>query len=61
MGLFTMVEENLRIPFSTIVLGIQVSVDRSNSMTPGDCCRLFQRPREAEDPITGPFPSISST
>ncbi len=28
MGLFTMVEESLRLPFSTIVLGIQVNVQK---------------------------------
>ena len=28
MGLFTMVEENLRLPFSTTVLGIQVNVQK---------------------------------
>ena len=28
MGLFNMIEEKLRMPFSTIVLGIQVSVEK---------------------------------
>jgi hypothetical protein len=49
MGLFTMVEENLRHPFSTTVLGIQVNVQKVELNDAGeivaDCSRGPEKQR----------------
>jgi hypothetical protein len=49
MGLFTMVEENLRLPFSTTVLGIQVKVQKVELNDAGEivvvCSRGIEKQR----------------
>ena len=45
MGLFTMVEENLRLPFSTTVLGIQVNVQKVELNDAGEIVAVCSRGR----------------
>ena len=62
MGLFTMVEENLRLPFSTTVLGIQVSVQKVEINDAGEvvavCSRGLEKQRIplADLPLPSPRP-----
>jgi hypothetical protein len=46
-GLFTMIEDNLAVPFSTTLLGVEVTVERVD-MNVAVCRR--PKPRKAEDP-----------
>ena len=48
MGLFTMVEENLRLPFSTIVLGIQVNVQKVELNDAGEIVAVCSRGTEKQ-------------
>ena len=48
MGLFTMVEENLRLPFSTIVLGIQVKVRKVELNNAGEIVAVCSRGPEKQ-------------
>ena len=48
MGLFTMVEENLRLPFSTIVLGIQVNVQKVELNDAGEIVAVCSRGPERQ-------------
>ena len=62
-GLFTMVEENLRLPFSTTVLGIQVNVQKVELNDAGEivavCSRGPEKQRIPLEPI--PIPMASRT
>ena len=53
VGLFTMVEERISASrFNHRAWHPGQCPETSNSMTRGgDCCRLYQRSREAEDPL----------
>ena len=48
MGLFTMVEENLRLPFSTTVLGIQVNVQKVELNDAGEIVAVCARGSEKQ-------------
>jgi hypothetical protein len=48
VGLFTMVEENLRLPFSTIVLGIQVNVQKVELNDAGEIVAVCSRGPEKQ-------------
>jgi hypothetical protein len=48
MGLFTLVEENLRLPFSTIVLGIQVNVQKVELNDAGEIVAVCSRGPEKQ-------------
>ena len=48
MGLFTMVEENLRLPFSTTVLGIQVNVQKVELNDAGEIVVVCSRGPEKQ-------------
>ena len=47
-GLFTLVEENLRLPFSTIVLGIQVNVQKVELNDVGEIVAVCSRGPEKQ-------------
>ena len=48
MGLFTMIEEKLRLPFSTIVLGIQVAVEKIDLNEAGEIVAVCVRGPERQ-------------
>ena len=48
MGLFTMVEENLRLPFPTMVLGIQVNVQKVEINDAGEIVAVCSRGAEKQ-------------
>ncbi len=48
MGLFAMVEENLRLPFSTMVLGIQVKVQKVELNDAGEIVAVCSRGPEKQ-------------
>ena len=60
MGLFTMIEEKLRLPFSTIVLGIQVTVEKIDLNEAGEIVAVCAGgPERQRIPIVDlPLPSV---
>ncbi len=60
MGLFNMIEEKLRLPFSTIVLGIQATVEKIDLNEAGETVAVCARgPKRQRIPIMDfPLPSV---
>jgi hypothetical protein len=60
MGLFNIIEEKLRLPFSTIVLGIQVTVEKIDLNEAGEIVAVCARgPERQRIPIVDiPLPSV---
>ena len=59
MGLFDMIEEKLRLPFPTIVLGIQVTVEKIDLNEAGEIVAICARGTERQKiPVVDlPLPS----
>jgi hypothetical protein len=47
-GLFTMLEENLAVPFSTTMLGVEVTVERVDLNKAGEIVAVCRRGREKQ-------------
>ena len=60
MGLFNMIEEKLRLPFSTIVLGIQVAIEKIDLNEAGEIVAVCARgPERQRIPIVDlPLPAV---
>jgi hypothetical protein len=61
-GIFTMLEENLAVPFATAVLGVEVTVERIDMNKAGEIVAVCRRGREKQRipiidlPLPGPRP-----
>lgn len=60
MGLFDMIDEKLRLPFSTIVLGIQIAVEKIDLNEAGEIVAVCAKgPERQRIPIVDlPLPSV---
>ncbi len=60
-GIFTMLEENLAVPFMTKLLGVEVTVERVDLNDAGDIVALCRRGRERQRiPVLDlPLPKIT--
>ena len=47
-GFFTMIEENLRVPFSTVVLGVEVTVKRIDMTESDEIVAVCSRGKESQ-------------
>jgi Calcium binding len=45
-GLFTMLEENLALPFTTVILGVEVTVQKVDTTEPDEIVAVCRRGRE---------------
>ncbi len=48
MGLFTMIEDNLKTPFETVILGVPVAVERVDLNDGEDIVAICRRGRERQ-------------
>lgn len=65
MGLFTMIEEHLTLPFETVILGVSVMVERVDVTDANEVVAICRRDRERQTipildlPLPSPAPSGS--
>ena len=61
-GWFTMIDENLDVPFDTAILGVTVTVERVDMMVSGDIVAICSRGRQKQPlrildlPLPHPLP-----
>jgi len=62
-GFFTMLEDNLALPFETVVLGVDVTVEKLDLANRGEIVAVCRRGREQQTtplldlPLPGPPPA----